>query len=215
MLWPPTAPESPSFARRPSQFLLWAAALLLAILLLELRPDGKPSPQKRAPQEQGRTVQATLPEQDRPELNLDHATESLLEVIIQLESQGDPSRQGSKGERGLMQIREGTWREVTTTHFGEAISFDRAFEPQLNRQVGRLYLGDLQVFLYEHRDDWQGDLRSLLLGAYNAGPQRLERAAFRIERLPGSTRSYIERGNSLHDWYLQEQAELLQPLLQP
>ena len=45
-------------------------------------------------------------------------TEQLVEAIIQVESQGDPQRVGSMGERGLMQIRLATWREMTRGIYG-------------------------------------------------------------------------------------------------
>lgn len=135
------------------------------------------------------------------------ATDWLVEVVVQLESQGDPAKVGSAGERGLMQIMERTWAEVTTRHFGEPIPFDQAFDPDLNRQVGRQYLGDLQVYLYDNQKHWRSDLRSLLLASYNAGPQRVQQAGFDLRRLPKSVQSYATRGSALHDWYLGDQSE--------
>jgi hypothetical protein len=146
-------------------------------------------------------------------LDLQQATEKLVDAIIQIESHGNPNMVGSVGERGLMQIRESTWREVTRKHYGVAITFDRAFEPGLNRQVGSLYLGDLQSFLYQNRTKWRSDLRSLLLASYNAGPERVRKAGFQMKRLPKSVQSYAERGSALHDWYLSEDAENMHQLL--
>lgn len=146
-------------------------------------------------------------------LDAHRATDLLIEAVIQIESQGDPLQVGSVGERGLMQIREGTWREVTEKHFGEPIPFDRAFEPELNRLVGRLYLGDLQVFLYNNRERWKSDLRSLLLASYNAGPERMRESAFNLRYLPRSVQSYASRGSALHDWYLENDAEAMHEIL--
>jgi soluble lytic murein transglycosylase-like protein len=139
-------------------------------------------------------------------LDMNLATDLLVEAVVQIESQGNPRMVGGVGERGLMQIRGSTWEEVTRRHFGEAIPFDRAFEPELNRRVGRLYLGDLQVFLLRHRNEWQSDLRSLLLASYNAGPDRVRRSGFNLRALPPQVQSYVNRGCALHDWYLEEQA---------
>jgi len=130
------------------------------------------------------------------------ATERLVDAIIQLESQGNSEMVGSVGERGLMQIRETTWEEVTRRHFDGPIPFDRAFEPELNRQVGSLYLGHLQSFLYRNREHWRSDLRSLLFAAYNAGPDRVRAAHFDLKLLPDSVQSYAARASALHDWYL-------------
>lgn len=152
---------------------------------------------------------------DGKEKGLDalRATDLLIEAVIQIETRGDPRQVGSAGERGLMQIREGTWREVTDKHFGKPVSFDRAFEPELNRHVGRLYLGDLQVFLYRNREHWRSDLRSLLLASYNAGPERVRESGFNLRKLPGSVQSYASRGSALHDWYLENDAEAMHKLL--
>lgn len=149
-----------------------------------------------------------------PGLNLDQATELLIDAIIQIESHGHPEMVGGLGERGLMQIRESTWKEVTRKHFGETLSFDRAFDPDLNRQVGRYYLGDLQVYLYKNRGRWRSDLRSLLLACYNAGPERVRKSGFNLENLPKTVQSYASRGSALHDWYLEGDAEPLHKVLQ-
>lgn len=128
----------------------------------------------------------------------------LVDSIIQIESLGNPRMVGSKGERGLMQIKAATWSEVTRRHYGARISFARAFESSLNRSVGSAYLSDLQAFLAQHRASWKADERSLLLACYNAGPERVRQCGFDIRRLPASTRDYIARGSALHDTYLAE-----------
>jgi hypothetical protein len=148
-----------------------------------------------------------------PGIDLEHATDLLVEAVVQIESQGNPRMVGSVGERGLMQIRESTWNEVTRRHFGKAIPFSRAFEPELNRQVGRLYLGDLQTFLYEYQSDWQSDLRTLLLACYNAGPDRVRIHHFNVRRLPQVVQSYAQRGSNLHDWYLKQDASTLHSIM--
>ena len=140
-------------------------------------------------------------------ISAEEAADHMVEAVIQLESQGDPTRVGSMGERGLMQIMEGTWAEVTERHYGQAIHFNRAFEPELNTRVGRLYLGDLQVYLYRHRDKWESDLRSLLFACYNAGPERVKQAGFDVERLPKVVQSYAARGSALHDWSFGDRSE--------
>ncbi|MCS6770658.1 MAG: lytic transglycosylase domain-containing protein [Kiritimatiellae bacterium] len=128
----------------------------------------------------------------------------LVESIIQLESSGDPSKIGSRGERGLMQIMSRTWAEVTARHFGRRIPFSSAFDPELNRRVGAAYLSDLQAFLARHRSRWKADERALLLACYNAGPERVRAAGFDIRRLPASTRDYVQRGVALHEALLED-----------
>ena len=126
----------------------------------------------------------------------------LVDSVVHIESLGNPRMVGSRGERGLMQIKAETWSEVTRRHMGERISFSRAFDPALNRRVGAAYLSDLQRFLSKHRGQWKADERALLLACYNAGPERVRKAGFDIRRLPASTRDYVTRGSALHDAYL-------------
>lgn len=128
----------------------------------------------------------------------------LVEAIIVVESQGNANRVGSHGERGLMQIRLTTWREVTQKMFGAPQPFQHAFDGALNRRVGHAYLAQLQAQLRQHRADWQADERTLLIAAYNAGPTLLAQKNFDLHKLPASTRDYVERVSNIHDALLAE-----------
>lgn len=123
----------------------------------------------------------------------------LVDSVTQIESAGNPRMVGRHGERGLMQIKAGAWGDVTRRLFGKRVSFDRAFEPKLNQQVGSAYLGELQRFLGKHNRLWRADERSLLLACYNAGPERVKRSGFDLRRLPAHTRDYVKRASALHD----------------
>lgn len=150
---------------------------------------------------------------EEPPLDLFLATDLLVEAIIAIESGGNPDLVGSKGERGLMQIMPNTWAELSKRHFDERISFDRAFEPSLNRQMGRLFLGDLQLRLYEHQAEWKHDLRLLLCASYNGGFARVRRADFDLTRLPKSVQDYAIRVAALHDWHLAHDAAKMNQIL--
>ena len=126
----------------------------------------------------------------------------LVDAIIQIESSGNPLKIGRHGERGLMQIRAGTWRDMTIRLFGKPLPFDRAFEPALNRRIGTAYLAWLQESLLPRQAEWQADERALLLAAFNAGPGRLAEAGFSLARMPAQTRDYVARASALHDAYL-------------
>lgn len=136
----------------------------------------------------------------RPEQSV---ADLFIEALIQIESGGDAKAVGSAGERGLMQIKRETWLEMTEKVYGEAMSFDRAFEPVLNRRVGRAYLLELYQFLKEYRDQWNTDLRSLLAACYNAGPTRVKAGGFSPQHFPSTTRFYVERVGAMHDHYLE------------
>jgi hypothetical protein len=144
-------------------------------------------------------------------LPVDLVAKLLVEAVIQVESGGQPRMVGGKGERGLMQIMKGTWRETTQLVYGRALPFQRAFDPATNRRVGNAYLSRLHAFLLENRAGWRADERSLLLAAYNAGPQRLADADFNVDRLPASTQDYVKRVSALHDVYLGDHALKLEP----
>jgi hypothetical protein len=134
-----------------------------------------------------------------PEIDTRLVARLLVDSVTQVESALNPRMVGSHGERGLMQIKAGTWSEVTRKMFGRRVSFDRAFEGKLNQQVGAAYLNDLQKFLARHQRLWRSDERSLLLACYNAGPERVRRAGFDLRRLPAHTQDYAKRASALHD----------------
>jgi soluble lytic murein transglycosylase-like protein len=146
-------------------------------------------------------------------IDLRKMTEYLVDAIIQVESGGDAWREGAAGERGLMQIKKQTWREMTRRMYGRGVDFEYAYNPRINRMVGKAYLNHLQRFLYRHRKEWRADKRSLLLACYNAGPAQVLEARFDIRLLPRSTRGYIKRATALHDWYLAEDAPHVNRLL--
>ena len=150
----------------------------------------------------------------RKAVDAGQAAARLVEAVIQIESGGDPLKVGRHGERGLMQIRAGTWRDVTARLYGAPLPFDRAFEPALNRRVGAAYLAQLQDRLLARRYEWKSDERALLLAAYNAGPGRLRAARYTLERLPRSTRDYVERASALHDTLLEDSAQPVRRRLQ-
>ena len=135
-------------------------------------------------------------------LDAEQNASRLVDAIVQIESNGNPLKIGRHGERGLMQIKAGTWRDMTIRLFGKPLPFDRAFEPALNRRVGTAYLAFLQERLLPRQAEWRADERALLLAAYNAGPGRLAESGFNLSRMPAQTRDYVARASALHDAYL-------------
>lgn len=138
----------------------------------------------------------------------------LVDAIVQIESNGNPRMVGRHGERGLMQIQAGTWRDMTARLFGRPLPFDQAFDPDLNRRVGTAYLAFLQERILPRQAEWKSDERALLLAAYNAGPGRLRVAGFDVDRMPSQTRDYVERASALHDTYVQAFADAFRPRTQ-
>lgn len=143
----------------------------------------------------------------------ERAATLLVDAVIQIESNGDALKVGRHGERGLMQIKAGTWRDTTARLFGEPLSFDRAFDPALNRRVGTAYLAFLHERILLRKAEWKSDERALLLAAYNAGPGRLRRAGYSLAGMPRQTRDYVLRAAALHDVYLADMAPAVRRLL--
>ena len=181
-------------------WLVLGAALLLPLGVTAFRPQPAEAGRSRLPAAPAPAVAAEAP------LDAEQNAARLVDAIIQIESQGDARMVGRHGERGLMQIKSGTWRDMTTRLFGRPLPFDRAFEPDLNRRVGVAYLAFLQESILPRQAEWKSDERALLLAAYNAGPGRLRRSGFDLDRMPAQTQDYVERASALHDVYLGELA---------
>lgn len=137
----------------------------------------------------------------------------LVVAVAQIESDGKARKVGRAGERGLMQIKCSTWKHVTKKLYGHPLPFDQAFDPAINRRVGKAYLAELQAFLHVNKSRWRSDERSLLLACYNAGPTCVRDAGFNLKRVPASTRSYVERATALHEYYLAGAAAHIRDLL--
>jgi len=111
---------------------------------------------------------------------------SLTEItiaVIQVESGGNPGAKSKKGARGLMQIMPRTWADLTDE------PFSRADEPELNIEIGTMYL----VWIEKTLAGWMGRPPSIeqILAAYNGGIGRLRNGGYAIERMPRESREYV------------------------
>ena len=199
---------------------IWAGITLLGLMALGAQALSVLS--KVTQSKQGPLLATIVPEYAAPAqaiptidstFNREQAANSLVEALIQIESGGDSKKVGRAGERGLMQVMPNTWSEVTRDLYGAPRPFDHAFDPVLNRKVGTVYLKQMQEFLYDHQELWGSDLRTLLFACYNAGPTTVLRAGFKYEKLPRSTRDYVDRATTLHDHFLAEKAPTLRHFL--
>lgn len=132
------------------------------------------------------------------------AADLLVEAIVQVESAGRAGMVGRHGERGVMQLKRDTWNQTTAQEFGRKIDFHQAFDPDLNRRVGKAYLAWLHNYLLRYQARWKADERSLLLACYNAGPTQVREAGFNLKRLPASTQDYVRRATALHELMLRD-----------
>lgn len=102
-----------------------------------------------------------------------HMEPALVKAVIRCESNFDARAVSPKGAQGLMQLMPATQATLGVTD---------AFEPLLNIDGGVRYLATLQQTF--------GNDRSLLLAAYNAGPQAVIQADYAVPNYP-ETQGYI------------------------
>jgi soluble lytic murein transglycosylase-like protein len=88
---------------------------------------------------------------------------ALVTAVILAESGGDPQAVSKRGARGLMQLMPATARRY---------GVNNVFDPEQNIRGGSQYLHDLA-------DRYQNDLE-LMLAAYNAGPEAVDRQGGKI-----------------------------------
>jgi soluble lytic murein transglycosylase-like protein len=99
----------------------------------------------------------------------------LVQAVMEVESNYDPRAVSRKGAVGLMQLMPQTSREMYV---------DDATEPRSNIEGGARYLRILA-------NQYAGDV-TLMLAAYNAGPEAVRRAGDRVPNIP-ETREYVRR----------------------
>ena len=108
-----------------------------------------------------------------------------------VESGGNIFAESEDGARGLMQITEPTWLELSEK------PFSKANDPLENLKVAVDYLIKLNEFCEENYLGWR-DLstrvkQELISAAYNGGPSRLKYRKWEIERMPDETRNYVKK----------------------
>jgi len=118
-----------------------------------------------------------IPTNDVSPLIRDAATregikEDLVRAVIQRESAFKPCAVSPKGAQGLMQLMPSTAREL---------GVDDAFDPKQNIDAGARYLKQLLT-------RYNGNIE-LALGAYNAGPARVDKAGG-VPNIP-ETKTYV------------------------
>ncbi len=140
---------------------------------------------------------------DEPEYPLEIITEDYVDDIIQIESSGIPTKVSRKGARGLMQIMPATWKDETRKLYGKEFDFDKAFDPEINVEVGKAYLSTIENYLSTRIEGWNEldvqDRRYLIAAAYNGGMGRLVRNEGDISRMPLETRNYVKRLEDLSE----------------
>ena len=99
-----------------------------------------------------------------------HLDPMLVKAVVWRESRFDPTKRGTHGERGLMQVSEIAANEWARENKVASFNPDQLFEPKTNLEAGSWYL---------HRaiEHWshQSDPIPFALAEYNAGATRARR----------------------------------------
>lgn len=127
--------------------------------------------------------------------------DALVKAVTAVESGGNPLTEGLAGERGLMQIKPGTWRDMTRLRYGRDLPFDYAFHSRLNQQMGLAYLQYIADRLGKRPGGPGQDMLSVMVASYNLGPNAVARRGYRLERLPRHARVYVDRVLNLYEVY--------------
>ena len=88
--------------------------------------------------------------------------ESIVYAVIKVESDFDPYAESDVGARGLMQMMQSTFEELTSDKYlGDNYDFDELFDPEVSIKYGTYYLAYLRSYF---DGDWNN-----ALAAYNGG----------------------------------------------
>jgi soluble lytic murein transglycosylase len=99
-----------------------------------------------------------------------HLDPMLVKAVVWRESRFDPKKNGSAGERGLMQVSEKAAREWAREKKIDNFHVEKLFDPKTNLEAGTWYLRRA----FEHWET-QSDPLPFALAEYNAGASRAQR----------------------------------------
>ena len=99
-----------------------------------------------------------------------HLDPMLVKAVVWRESRFDPKKNGSAGERGLMQVSEKAAREWARENKIDNFHVEKLFDPKPNLEAGTWYLRRA----FEHWET-QSDPLPFALAEYNAGASRAQR----------------------------------------
>lgn len=131
-------------------------------------------------------------------LNLpDYINENYVKALIKQESSNNSDAISSWGARGLLQLLESTWYDY------ETISYDEAFNPEKNINVGLRHLKWIDTYLRKNYPDYSQQTtqkkQDLISAVHNVGIGRLEKQNWDISQMPRETINHVERVRKKYD----------------
>ena len=117
-----------------------------------------------------------------------HLDPMLVKAVVWRESRFDPKKNGSAGERGLMQVSEKAAREWARENKIDDFHVEKLFDPKTNLEAGTWYLRRA----FEHWET-QSDPLPFALAEYNAGASRAQRWSGGNSVAPIAPRTFLKR----------------------
>ena len=125
-----------------------------------------------------------------------YMSRKFFEASALAESSGDIYAISEVGARGLMQLTEGAWKQVSTEPYDE-----RVFDPNKNVDAGIKYYLWVHDFCSKNYPNWkelsEQEKVDLLNAGYNFGPPRLMSINWNIENTCPETRTHVAKIDSL------------------
>lgn len=116
----------------------------------------------------------------------------LVNTIIEKESGWNARAVSKSNAIGLMGLKEIAWNQIEP----KKNFYPNVFNPVENIKKGVNYLEYLEDFLEEKHPEWESLTKerklSLILAAYNAGPTKLRKNNWEIEKMPKETINYVK-----------------------
>jgi hypothetical protein len=127
-----------------------------------------------------------------------YLTRRFLREIVRLESSDDPRAIGKAGERGLTQMTEEAWYEVSKENFKK-----NAFIPEKSITASIKYFLLIDDFCSKNYPNWQelpdAEKIRVAVASYNGGKENLWSLGWDISKMKPVTKEYIERINRVMD----------------
>lgn len=92
-----------------------------------------------------------------------------------------------------MQIDKETWKEVVQIYIKKDYTWDDAWDPEKNIEVGCRYIKWLYSYIKRYIAPTQPLLHKRMIAAYNWGIGNLQRNRFSLEGIPRETEEHIAR----------------------
>ena len=132
----------------------------------------------------------------------DPITQEFIDYNIEIESHGDANKDSPAGARGLMQIMPARWADQTKKLYGKVLSFDQAYDSEINKKVGIAILREDRDYLSKKIPGWRNmsieRQQDLIAAAYNGGAHMLV-AEGSIYSMAQETISHVEKLRKLRN----------------